>query len=209
VPLLLGGPHAAEAAPALEALGFAPKVASDRLGVRSLTGVSIVLVIWGGGDLGGCWVVYGGRLAGRGTGCGRLGGEVGGGGGGEGGGRGVFFFFCFFFFFFLKKNKKLIINKKKKETLITNKTPHPTAPHSKPHHHPSTTPHTPPPFPTPTPPPTPSPHPNPPPPNRCHEGRPPSHVSSSELSSHHPSASVIHGQLRPDIVTQMGLGPQS
>ena len=37
VPLLLGGPHAADAAPALEALGFAPKVASDRLGVASAT----------------------------------------------------------------------------------------------------------------------------------------------------------------------------
>ena len=37
VPLLLGGPHAADAAPALEALGFAPKVASARLGVASAT----------------------------------------------------------------------------------------------------------------------------------------------------------------------------
>jgi 3-hydroxyisobutyrate dehydrogenase-like beta-hydroxyacid dehydrogenase len=37
VPLLLGGPHAADAAPALEALGFAPKVASERLGVASAT----------------------------------------------------------------------------------------------------------------------------------------------------------------------------
>jgi len=37
VPLLLGGPHAADASPALEALGFAPKVASDRLGVASAT----------------------------------------------------------------------------------------------------------------------------------------------------------------------------
>ena len=37
VPLLLGGPHATDAAPALEALGFAPKVASERLGVASAT----------------------------------------------------------------------------------------------------------------------------------------------------------------------------
>ena len=37
VPLLLGGPHAADAAPALEALGFAPRVASARLGVASAT----------------------------------------------------------------------------------------------------------------------------------------------------------------------------
>jgi 3-hydroxyisobutyrate dehydrogenase-like beta-hydroxyacid dehydrogenase len=37
VPLLLGGPHAAALAPALAALGFAPKVASDRLGVASAT----------------------------------------------------------------------------------------------------------------------------------------------------------------------------
>jgi len=37
VPLLLGGPHAADAAPALEALGFAPKVASARLGIASAT----------------------------------------------------------------------------------------------------------------------------------------------------------------------------
>jgi 3-hydroxyisobutyrate dehydrogenase-like beta-hydroxyacid dehydrogenase len=37
VPLLLGGPDAAKLAPQLEALGFAPKVASDRLGVASAT----------------------------------------------------------------------------------------------------------------------------------------------------------------------------
>ena len=37
MPLLLGGPHAAALAPALEALGFAPKVASERLGVASAT----------------------------------------------------------------------------------------------------------------------------------------------------------------------------
>jgi 3-hydroxyisobutyrate dehydrogenase-like beta-hydroxyacid dehydrogenase len=37
VPLLLGGSNAAALAPALEALGFAPKVASERLGVASAT----------------------------------------------------------------------------------------------------------------------------------------------------------------------------
>ena len=37
VPLLLGGAHAAALAPALETLGFAPKVASERLGVASAT----------------------------------------------------------------------------------------------------------------------------------------------------------------------------
>lgn len=37
VPLLLGGPHAASLQPALAALGFEPKVASDRLGVASAT----------------------------------------------------------------------------------------------------------------------------------------------------------------------------
>jgi 3-hydroxyisobutyrate dehydrogenase-like beta-hydroxyacid dehydrogenase len=37
VPLLLGGPHAAALEPALVGLGFAPKVASDRLGVASAT----------------------------------------------------------------------------------------------------------------------------------------------------------------------------
>ena len=37
VPLLLGGPHAEALQPALAALGFAPRVASDRLGVASAT----------------------------------------------------------------------------------------------------------------------------------------------------------------------------
>jgi 3-hydroxyisobutyrate dehydrogenase-like beta-hydroxyacid dehydrogenase len=37
VPLLLGGPHAATLEPALNALGFAARVASDRLGVASAT----------------------------------------------------------------------------------------------------------------------------------------------------------------------------
>jgi 3-hydroxyisobutyrate dehydrogenase-like beta-hydroxyacid dehydrogenase len=37
VPLLLGGPNAAALAPALDALGFAPKLASERLGVASAT----------------------------------------------------------------------------------------------------------------------------------------------------------------------------
>jgi 3-hydroxyisobutyrate dehydrogenase-like beta-hydroxyacid dehydrogenase len=37
VPLLLGGAAAAELAPKISALGFAPKVASDRLGVASAT----------------------------------------------------------------------------------------------------------------------------------------------------------------------------
>jgi len=37
VPLLLGGPNAAAIEPSLTALGFAPKVASDRLGVASAT----------------------------------------------------------------------------------------------------------------------------------------------------------------------------
>lgn len=37
VPLLLGGPHAAALLPHLDALGFAAKVASDRLGVASAT----------------------------------------------------------------------------------------------------------------------------------------------------------------------------
>jgi len=37
VPLLLGGPHAATLAPLLRALGFSPKVASERLGVASAT----------------------------------------------------------------------------------------------------------------------------------------------------------------------------
>ncbi len=37
VPLLLGGPHAAVLEPLLQSLGFAPRVASDRLGVASAT----------------------------------------------------------------------------------------------------------------------------------------------------------------------------
>ncbi len=37
VPLLLGGPHAAALLPRLAELGFAPKVASDKLGVASAT----------------------------------------------------------------------------------------------------------------------------------------------------------------------------
>jgi 3-hydroxyisobutyrate dehydrogenase-like beta-hydroxyacid dehydrogenase len=37
VPLLLGGPHAAAVEPVLAGLGFAPQVASDRLGVASAT----------------------------------------------------------------------------------------------------------------------------------------------------------------------------
>jgi len=37
VPLLLGGPHAAALEPLLAALGFAPKVASEQLGVASAT----------------------------------------------------------------------------------------------------------------------------------------------------------------------------
>jgi 3-hydroxyisobutyrate dehydrogenase-like beta-hydroxyacid dehydrogenase len=37
VPLLLGGPHAAAIEPVLAGLGFAPRVASDRLGVASAT----------------------------------------------------------------------------------------------------------------------------------------------------------------------------
>jgi 3-hydroxyisobutyrate dehydrogenase-like beta-hydroxyacid dehydrogenase len=35
VPLLLGGPHAPDLLPLLEALGFAPRIASDRIGVAS------------------------------------------------------------------------------------------------------------------------------------------------------------------------------
>lgn len=35
VPLLLGGPHASDLLPLLEGLGFAPRVASDRIGVAS------------------------------------------------------------------------------------------------------------------------------------------------------------------------------
>lgn len=37
VPLLLGGPHAATLQPLLQALGFAPRVASEKLGVASAT----------------------------------------------------------------------------------------------------------------------------------------------------------------------------
>jgi 3-hydroxyisobutyrate dehydrogenase-like beta-hydroxyacid dehydrogenase len=37
VPLLLGGPDAADLLPKLEALGFAPKIASERLGIASAT----------------------------------------------------------------------------------------------------------------------------------------------------------------------------
>jgi 3-hydroxyisobutyrate dehydrogenase-like beta-hydroxyacid dehydrogenase len=37
VPLLLGGPHAHALQPALAALGFAPRIASDKLGVASAT----------------------------------------------------------------------------------------------------------------------------------------------------------------------------
>ena len=37
VPLLLGGAHAKDLMPSLQALGFAPRVASDRLGVASAT----------------------------------------------------------------------------------------------------------------------------------------------------------------------------
>jgi 3-hydroxyisobutyrate dehydrogenase-like beta-hydroxyacid dehydrogenase len=37
VPLLLGGPHAAALEPLLAGLGFAPRIASDRLGVASAT----------------------------------------------------------------------------------------------------------------------------------------------------------------------------
>jgi 3-hydroxyisobutyrate dehydrogenase-like beta-hydroxyacid dehydrogenase len=37
VPLIVGGPHAAALAPLLSALGFAPQVGSDRLGVASAT----------------------------------------------------------------------------------------------------------------------------------------------------------------------------
>src|SRR5436305_12516692 len=45
VPLLLGGPHAASLAPLLDALGFASKVASPRLGVSQATeiGRSVML----------------------------------------------------------------------------------------------------------------------------------------------------------------------
>jgi 3-hydroxyisobutyrate dehydrogenase-like beta-hydroxyacid dehydrogenase len=47
VPLLLGGPHAAALAPHLAALGFAPKVASDKLGVASATKMCRSIMIKG------------------------------------------------------------------------------------------------------------------------------------------------------------------
>jgi 3-hydroxyisobutyrate dehydrogenase-like beta-hydroxyacid dehydrogenase len=47
VPLLLGGPHAAAVEPMLAGLGFAPKVASDRLGVASATKMCRSIMIKG------------------------------------------------------------------------------------------------------------------------------------------------------------------
>ncbi|MGX7742166.1 DUF1932 domain-containing protein [Rhodopseudomonas parapalustris] len=47
VPLLLGGPHAAELAPLINALGFAAKPASDRLGVASATKMCRSIMIKG------------------------------------------------------------------------------------------------------------------------------------------------------------------
>jgi 3-hydroxyisobutyrate dehydrogenase len=47
VPLLLGGPHAEAALPVLEALGFAPRVASATLGVASATKLSRSVMIKG------------------------------------------------------------------------------------------------------------------------------------------------------------------
>jgi 3-hydroxyisobutyrate dehydrogenase-like beta-hydroxyacid dehydrogenase len=47
VPLLLGGPHAAALAPVLTALGFAPQVASERLGVASATKMCRSIMIKG------------------------------------------------------------------------------------------------------------------------------------------------------------------
>jgi 3-hydroxyisobutyrate dehydrogenase-like beta-hydroxyacid dehydrogenase len=47
VPLLLGGPHAATLLPQLQALGFAPKLASDRLGVASATKMCRSIMIKG------------------------------------------------------------------------------------------------------------------------------------------------------------------
>ena len=47
VPLLLGGPHAEALEPALAALGFAPKVASERLGVASATKMCRSVMIQG------------------------------------------------------------------------------------------------------------------------------------------------------------------
>ncbi len=47
VPMLLGGPEAASLAPRLVALGFAPQVVSDRLGVASATKMSRSVMIKG------------------------------------------------------------------------------------------------------------------------------------------------------------------
>ena len=47
VPLLLGGPHAAALEPALDALGFAPRVASEALGVASATKMCRSVIIKG------------------------------------------------------------------------------------------------------------------------------------------------------------------
>jgi 3-hydroxyisobutyrate dehydrogenase-like beta-hydroxyacid dehydrogenase len=47
VPLLLGGPYAATIEPVLRALGFAPRVVSDRLGVASATKMCRSVVIKG------------------------------------------------------------------------------------------------------------------------------------------------------------------
>jgi 3-hydroxyisobutyrate dehydrogenase-like beta-hydroxyacid dehydrogenase len=47
VPLLIGGPHAAGVEPVLAGLGFAPRVASDRLGVASATKMCRSIMIKG------------------------------------------------------------------------------------------------------------------------------------------------------------------
>jgi 3-hydroxyisobutyrate dehydrogenase-like beta-hydroxyacid dehydrogenase len=47
VPLLLGGPHAAELLPQMQSLGFSPKVASAELGVASATKLSRSVMIKG------------------------------------------------------------------------------------------------------------------------------------------------------------------
>jgi len=47
VPLLLGGPHAAQLAPLLDELGFAPRVASAKLGIASATKMCRSVVIKG------------------------------------------------------------------------------------------------------------------------------------------------------------------
>jgi len=47
VPLILGGPHAGVLLPALETLGFAPRVGSDRLGVASATKMCRSIMIKG------------------------------------------------------------------------------------------------------------------------------------------------------------------